>query len=495
MTLTEVLVWSVGRTLLVSTVAVFLAGRLVQTMDLVASVTLRRAWLAAILLPLFVPDLIVGFSWRLTAQHLTNSMWGTECLYAAVLLTRACGAAVLVLMLVPQSAVTAESLHSWRLLNGTGGSQRHLYRLLLMGPWRGPVVAWCLTALVAFQDFETAAMIQVDRHPVVWTVWMFDAHAGNQMLTYTLKLMIAPVVIQVVLLAPAMGLLLASAGDGGGKTRLEDYGKGGARRTSGMKLKAVLLILTVVGVTIVVGWPVFVSVPEVLPGMPLLVDDVGSVFHQQLTTIGFSLAAAILSTCGAVLLHRSEHPLLTAACLLPGMAGSLVLSLLLLQTFQLPGLRMIWDSWLPLLAGQSLLMLPRAWILVLVLDRFVSRESLHSARLMAAVPGYTRFMVPLLWRLVHVRWIAVCAILCHWCTWDVTTGAVLRPVTIEPVVTRLYREMHFSRTESLTALTLVTLLMPFFSTLLAAVAWRVSHGFGRVRSSGFPGSKSPATDD
>ena len=254
-----------------------------------------------------------------------------------------------------------------------------------------------------------------------------------------------------------------------------------------------LSLLVLVGLTIVVGWPVFVSASEVLPGLHILMSDAGPVLHQQLTTIGFSLAAAVMALCGAVLLHRDRRPLLTILCLLPGMAGSLILSLLLLRAFQLPGLRMVWDSWLPLLAGQSLLMLPRAWILVFVLHELASRESLHSARLMLAAPASQGKAARLLWRLVHVRWIAACAILCHWCTWDVTTGAVLRPVTIEPVVTRLYREMHFSRTESLTALTLVTLLMPFLIALLTVGARFAWLRFGKKNTGRLPGTKSQTT--
>ncbi len=136
--------------------------------------------------------------------------------------------------------------------------------------------------------------------------------------------------------------------------------------------------------------------------------------------------------------------------------------------FQQPGLRRLGDTWLPMLVGQSLLMLPRAWVLVLVLKSTVSPEGLHSAVILqSGQVEHRRSASQLLWNLLHVRWILAAAVLCHWCTWDVTTASILRPVTVEPVVTRLYQEMHFSRTESLTTLSLITVSIPWL--LLAIV--------------------------
>lgn len=469
MTLWLVLTWSCIRTAIVATLAVWLAQRLLKQIHHCAAQTARRVWLVAALMPLLIPELIVGFTYRLTAQHLTDSAWGTELLYGIILLVRSCAASTLILMLLPRSSVTAESVYSWSLLQDQGlRAQWNHLRLLVTGPWRSAVAAWCLTALVTFQDFETAALVQVDRHPIVWTVWLFDANAGNQLLDYTLRLVIAPVVIELLLLIPIL-LLIARRSDAAISQSAIPKPTGTATHAG----RWFAAICTTAGISLVAGGPLFVSLPDLADGMTALTSDVTAIARQQFATFGFSAGAAIVAMSTAVLLRRWNHRMLTCVCLLPGLAGSLAVSLTLLWLFQRPGLVVLWDTWLPLLAGQVLILLPRAWVLLLVLEATVSTESLQSARLLLKGGEQHRASAwKLLWKLSHVKWLATMVVLCHWCTWDVTTASILRPVTIEPVVTRLYREMHFSRTESLTALSAVTLVFPLVMAACTMLAVR-----------------------
>lgn len=474
MTLWLVLTWSCIRTAIVATLAVCLGQCLVHQINRCASRSIRRVWLIAALIPLLIPELIVGFTYRLTAQHLTDSVWGTELLYGAILLVRSCAVSTLILLLLPRSSVTAESVHSWNLVQRHGLQARWNYlRLLVTGPWRSTVAAWCLTALVTFQDFETAALVQVDRHPIVWTVWLFDANAGNQLLSYTLRLVIAPVIIELLLLIPSL-LLIARHSDVAISPPAIPKPTGAATH-AGRRIAAVC---TMAGIGLVAGGPLFVSLPELAAGITTLTGDMTAIARQQLATFGFSASAALVAMSMAVLLRRWNHKVLTCLCLLPGLAGSLAVSLALLWLFQRPGLVMLWDTWLPLLAGQVLFLLPRAWVLLLILEATVSTESLQSARLLLTGGEKHRASAwKLLWTLSHVKWLAAMVVLCHWCTWDVTTASILRPVTIEPVVTRLYREMHFSRTESLTALSVVTLVFPL--AMAATTMLAVRSGYRR----------------
>lgn len=482
MTLWLVLTWSVLRTLAVATLAVWLGHFLLSHARRCRPVV-SRCWLAALLLPLLVPELLVGFSYRLTVQQISElpaevELWATELLYLALLLVRSCAVTVLVLVLLPRSTVTQESLHSWTLLSATGRRAiRNQLQLQLSGPWRSTVIAWCLTALLSFQDFETAALIQVDQHPVVWTVWLFDAVAGNQILQESLRLLIAPLLFELLLLIPGLLLISQSRADGGRsrhrQVRTVDHNRRGfAGGAAGL--------LTVIGVLLIVGYPLLEALPELPGGMIVLAADPAGVLRQQLATVAFSATSAGIALTVAVILRRWNRPLATCCCLLPGLAGPLTLSLLLLWLFQRPGLVLLWDTWLPLLVGQSWLLLPRAWVLLLILEATVSVEAIHSARLLLPGTGTRRLAGErLLWRLWYLRWLAVGAVLCHWCTWDVTTASILRPVTVEPVVNRLYQEMHFSRTESLTALAALTVVFPF---LPAAGGWLVSRLLLRTRA-------------
>lgn len=472
MTLWFVLSWSVARTVIVSTAAVMVGQCLLRDIHSVASTRWRRTWLIAALIPLLVPELIVGFNYRLTAQKLTESVWGTELLYATVLLIRSCSVSVLVLLLLPASAVTHESIHSWQLLNQRTNHYRRQYlKLLVTGPWRAPVVAWCLTSLVTFQDFETAALIQVVGHPVVWTVWLFDANAGNQSLNQTLVFIIPPLLMEFIFLIPGLWLI-------GLDSSSEQRTGSAPRRNTTCSSMWRTISATVLGLCIVAGWPVLISLPELWEGTRTLLQDPAAILRQQATTFGFSATAAAVSLSGAVLLHRSNKTLTTVIFLLPGLAGSLSLSLILMWLFQQPGLQLLWDQWFPMLLGQSLLMLPRAWVLVLVLKSMVTPEGRYSATLLnSGQPWHRQSASRLLWNLESIRWLLAAAVLCHWCTWDVTTASLLRPVTVEPVVTRLYQEMHFSRTESLTALSLVTVAVPWLLFAVMTVIRRaISYG-------------------
>ena len=469
MTLWVVMQWSVVRSVIIATVALAL-GRLVlrQPAEL-RSALRRRVLLCASLAPLIVPDLIIGFTYRLTAQYFTHSPWGTELLYGLLLLARATAACVLVEFLMPVSEVSREALHSWSLLRRHCGPRwwGTQTRLFLMGPWRGGVTAWCLAALIAFQDFETAALVQIDRHPITWTVWLFDANAGNQQLSRTLRLATAPVIFELLLIVPAIVLL-----SGGGAT--VDFLRKRVQCSVHWTRTVVVPVIPLAGVILTVLWPMVLAAREVLQGWDILLRDPGRLFRQQTAGLGFSVAATVVAVSTAILLRRSRRTLTAVMCLLPGLSGSLVLSLVLLGLFQLPGVRLLWDTWLPLLIGQALWILPRAFLLVFLLESGLSPETQHSTRLLLRGSGQQRATGRrLLWRLEQLRWLLVVTVLVHWCSWDVTTASILRPASVEPVVTRLYREMHFSRTESLTVLTGVTIVVPLFVAVMGAVFWRL----------------------
>ena len=488
MTASIVLAWSVVRTLLVATVAVSTAQLVLHRGIPAGRPLLRRILPAALLVPLTIPELIVGFSWRYPAQFLTHSPAATEILYAGVLLIRSCAVALLVFLMMPQSAVTPESLHSWALLpDRTVRHRMTALRLNLTGPWRAFAVAWCLTALVSFQDFETAALIQIDRHPVAWTAWLFDAHAGGQQPSETLKRLAGPLTVQMALLIPAV-LLIATVPER--ETESPAIRQTGERHLV-CAVAACLFALT--GLALTGLWPLAVMVPEAIRGLPLILRDGWGLAASQMATLGFSAAAAATALSAAFLLKRHGRLLWVILLLLPGLTGSLAVSLGLLRLFQLPGLRILWDTWLPLLLGQSLLMLPRAWVLLQILDRLVPVESVHSARLLKTDARFVPQARRLLWRLQELGWLAAVALLCHWCLWDVTTASILRPVSVEPVVTRLYREMHFSRTESLSALTLITMLMPAAAAGAGIAVRMLADRCGRwMPASGTPSSRSEA---
>ena len=137
-------------------------------------------------LPFFTPDLLTGFHYRLTASAWAGISGGisyvllTELLYGILQLFRAVALGMLLRHVIPAPTDSSEALYSWQLLRSRMPRlrwYREWYRLQLAGPWRNPLLTWSLTAVVIFQEFETAALMQIDQHP--WSVCLMHTRRGS----------------------------------------------------------------------------------------------------------------------------------------------------------------------------------------------------------------------------------------------------------------------------------------------------------------------------
>ena len=194
---------------------------------------------------------------------------------------------------------------------------------------------------------------------------------------------------------------------------------------------------------------------------------------QIVTSLGFASAAAMIALRIAVTIHTGNlwNRLMTIL-LIPGLLGSLVTCLTLLAVFQTPLLHPLYDTWLPLVLGLSLTLLPRAFLIAALLHRMSDPSAWHSAELLSFSPLITlrRSGAVIRWRIRTFAWVLAFMILCHWSFWDVTTAAILRPVQLEPIITRLYNEMHYGRTEALVLITTLSVLAPWLTGALVVMA-------------------------
>lgn len=471
MTLSEALLYSTTRAIAIATLAFIPANALLPLIERLRSSVVRSAIIVCALLPLFVPELLVGFTYRLTATRLVNSSLATEALYALILLGRAVAVVTAVRLILPATAASRESLHAWKLLNRQAPGWTFGYaRLLVTGPYRPHIIGWCISTLMCFQEFETAALVQIDRHPVAWSVWLFDAHAQGESLSSSLSMLKCPLLIELLILIPVLTLARIPQ-------QLTTLDTAESRRTSpaGSAMGICWLFAALVGFAV---WPVIANGPQLIDGITILPVQTSLLQRslQQIgSSLGFALISALVTLWMAVALNRFTQRGLTIAMLLPGLSGSLVLSLSLLAMFQTQSLNHLYDTPLPMILGLSLLMLPRAFLLVLLLMVTSSPQSRHSATLLLSFNDSTTRATGqmLLWRMVDMRWLLATGLLLHWCFWDVTVPSVLRPLRFEPVVTRLYGEMHYGRTETLAAITCLSLLAPLMTFVVAAVGWNL----------------------
>lgn len=476
MTIETALVWSIGRALLLTTLALPLSVLVWQCCTAKSNRhDYRIPFTFLAILPLFIPDLLIGFTYRLTSARLVHSVLATEAFYAGLLLARIIALQVAVRLILPGSGISAESLHSWKLRKMP---TRHWWsiwiRMQILGPFRTSLIAWLAGGLICFQDFETAALLQIDRHPVAWTVWLFDAHAAGEPLSNSLRFILQPLLLQGILVLPAVIVLGMTQPTSVKTAAVRSVNRSWQHRHRFRQLSACGLVIS--GVLAIVAWPIVSNCGPVFDGFRSLLNQ--HTFLPRIQQVGMSLLTSVLACSLAmsvsVWLCDTRSRWLTLVFILPGLCGALFVSLTLLYFFQLPLINSVYDTWLPLIAGQSLLMMPRAWLLVTLLNVRHEQSSLHSGQLLMATntaePRSTGQKI--LWRLSRKRWLLTLAVLSHWCIWDVTVAATLRPVTFEPIITRLYNEMHYRPTETLVALTVLTFAIPFIAYLLAGFVWK-----------------------
>ena len=502
MTLIVALLWSVVRCVVIASIAVWPVAAVVSHIEASPTVFSRRWRLLLAIFPFFVPELLIGFNYRLTVTQLTTgsspivAATYTEALYSLLMFSRCLAVGVAISLLLPQTSATQESLHSWSMLRRSMPSAtwwRGWLRLKIFGSWQTSLVAWSAMALVGFQEFETAALMQIDQYPISWSVWLFDAHAARLPLWDSLQMMIGPLLCELAMLCPAFCVLFLrpAAGDSGG---VSDH-RLGRRPTHGTSVRFSALLTP--GVVLFAMWPLINNFLPIVRGGLLMLHS--ATFKQSsgqiLTSTAFAIGATVLSMgigyqfCSAIHWRvdfikicerqgasRRFFLLLFATLLLPGLLGSLVLSLILLAMFQLPGFRGLYDTWLPMLLGQTFAILPFTVAVVTLLMRVADPSALHSAQLLSASDEsrIRRHMANIGWRLTTGRWLLGGLIIAHRCFWDFTVASILRPVELEPVITRLYNEMHYGRTEALMSLSVLAAFTPVGIAILAMLLSRLA---------------------
>ncbi|MCX7388628.1 MAG: hypothetical protein NTX48_18340 [Planctomycetales bacterium] len=488
MTLNTSIICSLARSVIIASIAVWPVVMLGAGIEASRTIRARRWRFLLAVFPYFLPELLIGFNYRLTATLLTagtsplTAAICTEGLYGLLMLSRGMAVGVCLSMLLPRGNASAAALHAWVLLRHTMAAATWWagwWRLKFFGAWQVPLVAWSVMALVTFQEFETAALLQIDRAPISWSVWLFDAHAGGLPLWDSLRLMVGPVLCELVILGPALYmLLLRPVADENGPVSKEGVN---ARSSAWKSVRYAALVTP--GIVLFVLWPLMHNFLPIVRGGMLLLNKatLRQSLVEILTSTGFAVGATVMSLGIALRICAAFQSSPRAfgsrvfwiSLLLPGLLGSLVLSLALLAMFQLPGLRGLYDTWLPLLLGQTLAVLPFAVAVGLLLMRVSDPAALHTAKLLAVSQEsrIRRQMATLRWRLTTGRWLLGGLIVAHRCFWDVTVASILRPVQVEPVVTRLYNEMHYGRTEALLSLAILAALTPL---AIAAAAMLLS---------------------
>ncbi|MFT5122522.1 MAG: ABC-type Fe3+ transport system permease subunit [Kiritimatiellia bacterium] len=426
------------RALIVAALTILLAVPLARRLRSGSTVI----WIFAVL-PFLVPPLLTGYTYTNAHGVLGWPMLAREGFYALLLVCRHLGPAAIVLALA-RPKIGASSRFALRMMTHPSLAMR--MRTWFLGPGTGIVIAVLLVFLLAFLEFELASFFLVGS----WSVKLFDAQVGGQQLATSLQQAGGPFVIAALLLAGLIWRFRASQ-------RLPDVESEPSRPGSSWPLWPALFLLF--------AWPLFDLLRDSLQGVQPLVQDF-SIHREVLTSLGFALVAAWLAG-HVVASERTAFRLVLTA--LPGLFGSLIIGLVLLRLFQQAVLHFAYDTPAPLLLGMIFSLLPMAVLLHLLADKYPHSGAFTAE--MAHRPGAIR------WVLVTRRKLA--GFLSLFCLgwFDLTLGSLLAPSGMTPITARLYNFMHYGQSQVLSAMVLVTLLLPLLVMgfiYLTRRAWALS---------------------
>ena len=269
-----------------------------------------------------------------------------------------------------------------------------------------------------------------------------------------------------------------------------------------------MLAVALVGITLLVG----VLVPlglmgwRTVEGMRLLLRQrtqlcglLNEMAVASMISLCAGLAAWWIASLATRLRTNAGLALASSALLLPGLFGSLLVSLALVAAFQQPWLRPLYDTPLPWGCALVVWLLPRAAVLQLWLDALKPAEAVHVIELAlsheprargeiertsslmvqhSAVAAQRSTLVTLLWRLRdEPRWLAI-GLLCYWAYCDLPTAYLLAPTRMAPGLVRLYNFMHFGRSAALSSEAILFFGLPLLGV---AVMVMMARAWARVR--------------
>ena len=452
----------------------------------------RSVALIGLLAPFCFPELLVGYAFRDLA--LFHPRWA-ELLCSGLLFVRVVPVGAVALLMAPLSECDAVAIHCRRMLVRERCRSSREWFELAMCYWHGSISrtlpALGLMAVVTFQEFELAALLMTTS----WTDWFVAAERVGLERGEMLRQSAWPLLMQLPVLVGVVGWLgyvggtpRSSVSRVDGRTDEASILRGKWRIVPWLAVAYLALALIVGGVAplSLIGW-------RTVDGLSLLARQ----RTQQLGLLremAVSLAVAVCAGLAAwsicrgmgltsptrergLLGHFTRSPRSRVGLVrvfilwLPGLLGSLLLSLGAVAVFQVSWLRPLYDTPLPWVLALTVWLLPRAAVLQLWLDAIRPSEAVHLAEMLegrrdegrgtsdgagqAVLPACSSPLRPrpsaLLWRLRDQPQFLAMSVLCSWAYCDLPTAYLLAPTGMAPGLVRLYNFMHFGRSAALSA--------------------------------------------
>lgn len=413
-----------------------------------------------LLVPVLIPDLLVGYAFSNFGLSLVGSPVLGELATDLILLTRVAAVGTIVLKLAPYSAVSAEAAHCARLARAAGPAANSVPSAMVMWFWGAllrSLPAMVLMWIVLFQQFIVVSMMGQP----AWTVWLFDAQRGGLPVADSLRSSALPLAMQCVVLAAAVALMVRS--------RAWTRGSQEPITQPHPALQCMAWTFVIFALVVNVVIPFWLVLQGTVAGGTIAVRNlhflrevlVGLSVSALCACAAFIVASWLLLRIGRLQASHGRN-WLPFVIVVPGLAGATVLSVTILAICQWAPLRFAYDTPIPLLLGGTALLLPFALLLRLLLVASPYDTGLHVARTMARTgQGFQRWRGrELLWRGGGRTILWAVALLTLWLFFEVTVFALLAPTGMTSATVRLYNEMHYGQSAVLSAMFLCAIVLP-----------------------------------
>ena len=440
--MSQALLWAVCLSLLRSfTVASLCVLGANAALPMLRHSTIMRKLAWVLLLPVIMPPLVMGYAYSNVALSLIREPLLNDLLYSLLLVMRFFPVALLILYLAPAPLLTPTALHNLKLAKL---SRWRCY--LTHGDGRLQLITFAVLFILSFTEFEITSRMGCTS----WTTWLFDAQVGGTPLSQTLLWLSLPASISLLILAAVFMTLPRHCESQKPCTR--------PMHTIATRQWVVLITwwLASLILCLIIPWcwvltPAIKALPAVLREMQIL-SEIG--YSLLFATLG--ALAVLLITLGSDFLPRWMRWLLC----LPGLAGSLVVGLIILGLFQLPLFRGLYDTPIPIVLSLLVIALPAGLILGPILIQHNSSMHLGQLTKLSLATKHQKLAKHLCWQYQNrQRWMLLC-ILMFVTYYDLPASALLAPVGMSPAVVRLYNLMHYGQYETLSAMVLLTYALP-----------------------------------
>ena len=446
---------------------------------------LARQFLSAvILLPFFMPGLVVGYAYRNASLSLVQSPLVNELLYLAIIVSQLLPVALLTLEWLPQADLGPSAVFCLQLVKTA--KRRESFggrcRALMAGEFPRRVTAGAVVALLCFQEVEVATLMQAHG----WAEWIFTKQAGGVELVDVGGALVWPVLYGVGLVVPVLGYWVRRSGRSRGAPSHAPVPRTALQRVA-VRNAAIMIVAFGWGLTVI--WPVVSLVIGAWRGAGVIQfraaiwREIGDALVLAVTVTG--LLMLILWGIGRtqvaterVLATSSRKGwvfVLAVGALLPGLLGSLALGLFLFELCQQIGWQASYTP-VPLVVGMVLFLLPRAIVMQAMMRWGESRSDLFLAERLANQTGRRgHWGAAILWKLRGAGRFWMLALLFWWSYLELTLPSLLRPAGMAPAPMRLYNFLHYGHIPGLAAMLVLVLAVPLV-LLAGGHSWQ-SHRF------------------